>query len=140
VYTAADTSITTLVGLDILEAFDTIDSDVIASVCAASSWLWSYLCGRKQFVRLGGHSSPVTQCDCGIPQGSVLGLLLFTAYVSVVGELIESYSMSYHQFADDTQLLVNMDSTKRHTGYRQAYPYLSRSSRLVSAEWPAAQH
>jgi len=41
----------------------------------------------------------------------VLGPLLFTAYVSAVGELIKSYGMSYHQFADDTQLLVNMDST-----------------------------
>jgi len=80
-------------------------------VGAASSWLRSYLRGRQQFVRLGRHSSPMTQCDCGVPQGSVLGLLLFTAYVSAIGELIESYGVSYHQFADDTQLLVNMDST-----------------------------
>jgi len=41
----------------------------------------------------------------------VLGPLLFTAYVSAVGELIESYGVSYHQFADDMQLLVSMDST-----------------------------
>jgi len=54
----------------------------------------------------------MTQCDCGIPQGSVLGPLLFTAYVSAVGELIELYGVSYlHQFADDTQLLISMDST-----------------------------
>ena len=54
----------------------------------------------------------MTQCHCSsIPQGSVFGLLLFTAYVSAVGELIESYGVSYHQFADNTQLLVIMDST-----------------------------
>ena len=41
----------------------------------------------------------------------MLGPLLFTAYLSAVGELIESYSMSYHQFADDMQLLISMDST-----------------------------
>ena len=69
-------------------------------VGAASGWLRSYLRSRQQFVRLGRHSSPMTQCDCGVPQGSVLGPLLFTAYVSAVGELIESYGMSYHQFAD----------------------------------------
>jgi len=41
----------------------------------------------------------------------VLGPLLFTAYVSSVGELIESHGVSYHQFADDTQLLVAMNVT-----------------------------
>ena len=41
----------------------------------------------------------------------MLGPLLFTAYISPVGELIESYGVSYHQLADDTQLLVSMDST-----------------------------
>ena len=47
----------------------------------------------------------------GLPQGSVLGPLLFTAYVSGVGEVIESCAyVSYHQFADDTQLLVSMHS------------------------------
>ena len=74
----------------------TIDHDVLASHLesqfgvdgAASSWLRSYLRGRQQFVRLGRHSSPMTQCDCDIPQGSVLGPLLFTAYVSAAGELL----------------------------------------------------
>jgi len=62
-------------------------------------------------VRLGRHSSPITWCDCGVLQGSVLSPLLFTAYMSAVGKLIESYGLSYHQFTDDTQLLVSMDST-----------------------------
>jgi len=98
VYTAADAKITALVGLDISAAFDTIDDDWLASrlvsqfgvVGAASSWLRSYLRGRQQFMRLGRHSSPMTQCNGVVLQGSVLGSLLFTAYVSPVGEPIES--------------------------------------------------
>ena len=140
-YAAADAKkITALVGLDISAASDTIDHDVLTSrlesqfgvVGAASGWLWSYLRGRQQFVRLGRHSSPMTQCDCGVPQGSVLGPLLFTAYVPAVGELIESYGVSYHQFADDTQLVVSMDSTN-------ATPAIRRSSPLVPAERPPTQ-
>jgi len=151
VYTAADAKkITALVCLDISVAFDTVDHDVLAShlesqfgvvgvAGAAPSWLWSYLYGRQQFVRLGRHSSPMTQCDCGVPQGSVLGPLLFTAYMSAVDELIESYGVSYHQFADDTQLLISMDSPKCHAGHRQARSLLSRSSPLVPAERPPTQ-
>ena len=75
-------------------------------------------------MRLDRHSSPMTQCDCGVPQGSVLGPLLFTAYVSAVGELIESYGV----FADDMQLLVSMDSTNA----TQARSLLRRSSPLAS--------
>ena len=119
VYAAADAKkITALVGLNISAAFDTIDHNVLASrlesqfgvVGGASSWLQSYLRGRQQFVHLNRHSSS-RPSTTGVPQGSVLGPLLFTAYVSAVGELIESYGVSYHQFADDVQLLISMDST-----------------------------
>ena len=55
---------------------------LVGVVGAASSWLLSYLRDHLQFVCLGGHSSALTHCDCGVPQGSVLGPLLFSAYAS----------------------------------------------------------
>ena len=75
----------------------------------ASGWLRSYLTDRSQYVKLGEHSSATTRSVSGVPQVSVLGPLLFTAYVSPVGDLVESFDVSYHQFADDTQLLVAMN-------------------------------
>ena len=108
VYTAADDRRSTvLIGLDISAAFDTISHDILINrlktqfgICdSAGSWLHSYLSSRQQFVKLGQHSSAVTSCDSGVPQGSVLGPLLFTAYVAPIGELIDSFGVSYHHFA-----------------------------------------
>jgi len=59
------------------------------------------------YIYLSSNSMP---CTSGVPQGSVLGPLLFTAYVSPVGRLIDCFGVSYHQFTDDTQLYVAMDA------------------------------
>ena len=100
VYTAADDKeATILVGLDISAYFDVINHDVLISSLenrfgvdrGASSWLRSYLTNRSQYVKLGEHSSATTRCVSGISQGSLLGLLLFTAYVSRVRDLIKSF-------------------------------------------------
>jgi len=81
------------------------------------------------FVKLGQHSSDITPCDSGVPQGSVLGPLLFTAYTSPVGDLISSHSVSYHTFADDTQLMVTLNTSDPAT----ALDRLSRCSAAVRA-------
>jgi len=59
------------------------------------SWLESYLTGRQQFVKLGRHSSSSSPCTAGVPQGSVLGPLLFTAYVAPIGRVIESFNSAF---------------------------------------------
>ena len=81
---------------------------MVSTEALPAAWLRSYLTDRSQYVKLGQHSSATTRCVSGVPQGSVLGPLLFTAYVSPVGDLIESFDVSYHH-ADDTQLLVAMN-------------------------------
>ena len=75
----------------------------------------SYLSDRRQYVKIGQHSSGLFNCSSGVPQGSVLGPLLFAAYVSPVGNVIESFSIKHQQYAGNTQLYLSMrasDSTQ----------------------------
>ncbi|GFR97234.1 reverse transcriptase-like protein [Elysia marginata] len=95
---AADAKqLTLLVLLDLSAAFDTIDHELLLSRLdcrfgingAALQWLRSYLTGGMQSVLIDGVSSPVSSLQFGVPQGSVLGPLLFTLYTSPVADIAE---------------------------------------------------
>ena len=73
-------------------------------------WLRSYLESRAQFVKLGQHKSSAVGLDVGVPQGSVLGPLLFVVYCSSAADVIMSHGVQFHQYADDTQLRLAMSS------------------------------
>ena len=83
---------TVVISLDLSAAFDTIDHQIHLSHLNTSfgisdttlSWLQSYLTNRTSSVRIGRHCSSSVTCTTGVPQGSVLGPLLFTAYVSAI--------------------------------------------------------
>jgi len=114
-YSAADNGFrTVLVQLDLTAAFDTIDiSTLLCRLCyffgisgPALNWISSYVVGRTQFVRVGQEQSPRTDCEYGVPQGSVFGPLLFTLYISPVASVISSFGIDHAQYADDTQLYV----------------------------------
>ena len=75
------------------------------------NWLRSYLTGRRSYVACGQHHSSIVTTSTGVPQGSVLGPLLFTMFTTPVGHLISSLNMSYHQYADNTQLYTSIDPT-----------------------------
>ena len=68
------------------------------------NWLKSYIEDRLQFVKLDRQRSETVRCISGTPQGSVIGPLIFAAYVSQIGEVINSHGVDHHQYADDTQL------------------------------------
>jgi len=64
----------------------------------------SYLTGRSATVRVGSLSSSTVGVPHGVPQGSILGLLLYTVYVAPIGRLIHNLGVTYHQYADDTHV------------------------------------
>jgi len=107
---------TVLVSLDLSSAFDTIDHTILINRLNTSfgvsglalNWITSYLSNRSQFVKVDNLSSPPQPCLFGVPQGSVLGPLLFTIYVSPIASLLHQLGVKQHQYADDTQLYISI--------------------------------
>ncbi len=82
-----------------LERYISITSTVL-------KWFQSFLSNICFSVSLGAHSSSETDLTCGVPQGSILAPLLFSLYMSPLGSIMSRFSVSYHCYADDTQLYI----------------------------------
>jgi len=70
-------------------------------------WVRSYLAVRSQFVRFESGTADTTDCPCGVPQGSVLGPLLFVAYVAPVARIASEFGTAHHLHAGDTQFCIS---------------------------------
>ena len=86
----------------------------------SNDWCKSYLSNCNQHVSINGFDSGLTTINCGVPQGSVLGPLLFLLYINDLNQAIKFCKV--HHFADDTNLLYLSNSIKN-------------LNKLVSADW-----
>ena len=82
---------------------------------AALAWLTSYLTNHTQTVRIGSVSSEPSTCLSGVPQGSVLGPILFSLYISPIGQIVSDFGISHQKYADDAQLYIRLKSTTAGT-------------------------
>ena len=95
--------------LDLSAAFDTVDHCILLSRLSrrfgiggrALEWFRLYLGDRTQFVNINGSTSERHVLQFGVPQGLVLGRLLFSLYTSSLSDIASKHELSFHFYADD---------------------------------------
>ena len=104
--------------VDLQKAFDTVDHQILLTKLnhygirgVSNDWFKSYLSNRNQYVPINGYESGLAAINCGVPQGSVLGPLLFLLHINDLNQAIKFYKV--HHFADDTNLLCLSNSIKK---------------------------
>ena len=115
--------VTLLVLLDLSAAYDSIEHSILLNILqqdfgvdgSALNWFDSFLSGRKQRILVGDKTSDYFNLNCGVPQGSCMGPILFTLYVSRLFSIISQHLPSVHGYADDTQIYLSFRPCSIHS-------------------------
>ena len=101
--------------LDLSKAFDTVNHNILLQKIepygirgVVLKWFQSYLENGKQFVSIGNVRSAISYISCGVPQGSVLGPLLFLLYINDIQE--SNDLLDFYLFSDDSILFYSAKS------------------------------
>ena len=110
-----------IVSKDQSAAFDTVDHELLIADLfqlglrsRALDYIRSFLTSRSYQVTANGCTSDKRPLIFGVPQGSVLGPLLFVIYTQSLAAELEALGVSYHMYADDTQIYFEFDHDKVH--------------------------
>ena len=122
---------TAVVLLDQSAAFDTIDHDKLLDCLRkwfgvggrCLDWFKSYLSDRTQCIKIGSVLSEARKLKFGVPQGSVLGPILFSLYTTPLSKVISKHpDVKFHFYADDTQLFIHL----KHKNAKIAFDRLGK--------------
>jgi hypothetical protein len=116
-------SATVVMLLDLSAAFDTVDHQKLLTILeteigikgTALDWFKSFLSGRCQRVKIGDHESQEIIIRFGVPQGSVLGPVLFNLYIRSLYSSVTNLKFNIHGYADDHQLYKNFTIAEEYS-------------------------
>ena len=120
--------------LDLSAAFDTVDLSKLMQILenhintkgTALAWFRSFLFGRHQRVKIGSISSHLIATKYGVPQGSVLGPVLFNIYVRNLPSFIKSFGFASSNYADDTNTRLQFTLQCQYDNIKRRLPELLR--------------